>query len=154
MTLDELRKNYTSIPWTELFRNALPSSVTVENNDTVNVALPKYIGALEKLISRTPKRDQANYVIWNAVVDSIPYLNQKLRARQEIYLRTVSRHMRYSPRWKKCIDTIPSPFSVGIHAMYARKYLHKETKKNAVDLVVNTRKEFKRMLTQVSTCEF
>ncbi|XP_076289981.1 neprilysin-2-like [Lasioglossum baleicum] len=82
MSVRELSKTYRSIPWKEYFNTLLAPNLQVDDDEVVIVSVPSYISSLEKLLASTPKRVQANYVMWRAAASSVSYLTEAIRKRQ------------------------------------------------------------------------
>lgn len=149
MTIRELSKTYSSIPWKEYFNTLLATSAQVDEEEVVIVSVPNYITSLEKLLATTPKRVQANYVMWRAAASSVSYLTDEIRKRQLQYSTALSGKTEREPRWKECIDTVSSSLAISVGAMYVRKYFKEDAKKNAVDMVADIRQEFTKILKKV-----
>ncbi|KAI5630566.1 VLP3p-2, transcript variant X2 [Venturia canescens] len=149
MTLTELTKNYPSIPWKEYFSRLLPPSITIEEDEIAIVDVPSYISNFEKLISETPKRVQANYVMWRAAAASVSYLNDDIRKRQLAYSTAVSGRTERESRWKECVDIVSESLSISVGAMYVRQYFNEDAKKNAVEMVTDIREQFTKILKTV-----
>lgn len=90
MTVSELQLKYPTIPWMEYFNTILAPSATVTEDEMVIINVPSYITDLERLLEQTPKRVQANYVMWRAAARSVSYLTEELRKRQLAYSTVVS----------------------------------------------------------------
>lgn len=56
MTISELQRRFSSIPWTEYMNNLLAPDTQVSHDEIVVVSVPQYLTDFEALISRTPKR--------------------------------------------------------------------------------------------------
>lgn len=153
MTLTELTKNYPSIPWREYFSKLLPASIPVQQNEVAIVNVPSYISDFEKLMSQTPKRVQANYIMWRAAAASVSYLNEEIRKRQLAYSTDLSGRTEREARWKECVDTVSGSLAISVGAMYVRKYFNEEAKKNAVEMVDDIRQQFTKILKQVIRTE-
>lgn len=88
----------------------------------VQWAWPKYEGSAEipratnlsdypqELLRVTPKRVQANYVMWRVAGASISYLTEDLRRRQLSYVTALSGKTERESRWKECSDTTSSRY--------------------------------------------
>lgn len=85
-----MTQKFPTIPWMEYFSTLLPSSITVTEEEMVVVNVPSFITDLEKLLEQTPKRVQANYVMWRAAATSVSYLNDEIRKRQLAYSTVIS----------------------------------------------------------------
>ncbi|XP_053978584.1 neprilysin-2 isoform X1 [Hylaeus volcanicus] len=149
MTVRELSKTYPSIPWKEYFNTILAPSVQVDDDEVVIISVPSYISSLEKLLATTPKRVQANYVMWRAAASSVSYLTEGIRKRQLQYSTALSGKTEREPRWKECIDTVSGSLSISVGALYVRKYFKEDAKKNAVEMVADIREEFTKILKTV-----
>lgn len=149
MTLTALKKNYSTIPWKEYFVKLLPLSDAILEDEVVIVGDPNYIASLEKLMEITPKRVQANYVMWRIVADSVSYLNRDMRARELAYMAVLKGVTERKPRWKECIDAVSGPLSLSVGAMYVRSYFNEDAKVNAVNTIMDIRKQLVKILRQV-----
>ena len=149
MTLTELTKRYSSVPLREYFSKLLPPTITVDEDKVAIVNVPSYIAELEKLMAITPKRVQANYLMWRAVSSSVSYLNDDTRKRELAYKTFLSGKTEFMPRWYECFDIASTRLSLSVGAMYVSKYFSKEAKKNAVEMVMDIRQQFNTILEQV-----
>ncbi|KAJ8929212.1 hypothetical protein NQ314_018091 [Rhamnusium bicolor] len=154
-------RNFPSIPWIEYMNTLLAPDTQVTNDEIVVVSVPSYIKNFEALISRTPKRIQANYVMWRAAASSVSYLTEKLRKRQLDYTTIVTGRTEREARWKECIDISAGsyysktwvgqilPLSIASGALYVRKYFNEEARQNAKEMVADIRAEFQDILKSV-----
>ncbi|XP_026670737.1 neprilysin-2 isoform X1 [Ceratina calcarata] len=149
MTVQELSNNYPSVPWKEYFNTLLAPNIQVDENEVVIVSVPSYITNLEKLLDSTPKRVQANYVMWRAAASSVSYLTDDIRKRQLQYSTALSGRTERESRWKECTDTVSGSLAISVGAMYVRKYFKEDAKKNAVEMVADIREEFTKILKKV-----
>ena len=150
MTLKELSGNYSSIPWKEYFNKILHPNVEVGEDELVIVNVPSYFKEFEKLMKLTPKRTQANYVMWRAAASTVSCLSEDIRRRQLKYSTEISGKTEREARWKECIDITSDAMSLSVGALYVRKYFDEESKKSAFEMVSDIRQEFKKILKQVS----
>lgn len=150
MTITELSNKYPSIPWKEYFNRILKPHVQVDDNEITIVNVPSFISDFEQLMKSTPKRVQANYVMWRAVAASVSYLNDEIRKRQLEYSTALSGRTEREPRWKECVDIVSSTLSISVGALYVRKYFNEDAKKNAVEMVSDIRNQFNKILKTVN----
>lgn len=54
----------------------------------------------------TPKRIQANYVLWRVVSASISYLTEDVRRRQLTFGTVLSGRVERESRWKECTGSV------------------------------------------------
>ncbi|XP_066258701.1 neprilysin-2 isoform X4 [Euwallacea similis] len=149
MTISEMQQKFPSIPWLEYINTLLGPDITVTTEETIIVSIPNYITDFEALISRTPKRVQANYVMWRAAASSISYLNEALRKRQLEYTTIVTGRTEREARWKECIDVSAGSLSIAAGALYVRKFFNEEARQNAKEMVADIREEFEEILKKV-----
>jgi membrane metallo-endopeptidase-like protein 1 len=149
MTIDELQRKFPSIPWAEYMNTLLAPDTQINHDEVVVVSVPKYLTDFEALISRTPKRVQANYIMWRAAASSVSYLNEALRKRQLEYTTVVTGRTERESRWKECIDISAGSLSIAAGALYVRKYFNEQARQNALEMVADIRAEFQDILKQV-----
>lgn len=149
MTIEQLQIKFPSIPWTEYMNTLLAPDTKVTNDEVIVVSVPSYIKNFEALVSRTPKRVQANYVMWRAAASSVSYLTEKLRKRQLDYTTIVTGRTEREARWKECIDISAGSLSIASGALYVRKYFNEEARQNAKEMVADIRAEFQDILKNV-----
>ncbi|XP_008485960.1 neprilysin-2, partial [Diaphorina citri] len=142
-------ERYPSIPWTEYINTILSPNAQLKYDETIIVSEPKYIYDLEKLLSTTPKRTMANYVMWRVTAASVSYLTEAIRARQLAYSTAVSGVSEQQARWKECVGTVGGSFSLAIGSLYVRKYFKEAAKSNAVEMVQLIREEMYKILSSV-----
>lgn len=82
----------------------MPPEAQVETSQRVLVGVPKYLKALETLIVNTPRKVQANYVMWRVIKELVSYLTQELKDRELIFKHTINGIQESPPRWKECIE--------------------------------------------------
>ncbi|GLH05802.1 Neprilysin-2 [Gryllus bimaculatus] len=149
MTIQEMQTKFPSVPWLQYFNNILLRDIEISNNEPIVVTVPSFIKGLEKLLSTTPKRVQANYVMWRAAGATITYLTEQARKRQLNFFTVLSGKTEREQRWKECIDIVAGGLSISVGSLYVQKYFNEDAKKNAMEMVQNIRAEFKKILQTV-----
>ncbi|KAF5280980.1 hypothetical protein FQR65_LT14904 [Abscondita terminalis] len=150
MTVFDLQNKFSSIPWMEYLNNVMDiPDIQIKNSDVIIIAVPNYISELEKLLTQTPKRVLANYVMWRAAASSVSYLTDELRNRQLQYSTILSGRTEREARWKECVDIASGSMSIAAGALYVRKYFHEDAKQNAVEMVNDIKSEFIEILKNV-----
>lgn len=104
MTIAELQEKYPMVQWVEYINTLLAPDNSVDDKEIVIVNVPSYITDFIKLIKKTPKRTQANYLLWRAAGSSVSFLTEELRNRQLQYTTIVTGKTERASRWKECID--------------------------------------------------
>ena len=84
-----------------------------------------------------------------AVSFSVSYLNDKIRKRQLTYSTALSGRIKRGSRWKECVNIVSGKLPLSVGAMYVRKYFNEEAKKKAVEMVMDIRQQFYKILKQV-----
>ncbi|CAH0703542.1 unnamed protein product [Spodoptera exigua] len=149
MTIAELSEKFPKIPWLEYINRLLAPHVKVGEDEVAIVSVPKYISDLELLLETTPKRVQANYVMWRVAGASVSYLTDNLRRRQLAYVTALSGKTERESRWKECADTTSVSMSIAVGALYIRKYFNENSKANALEMVNDIRQQFRKTLNEV-----
>ena len=149
MTIKQLSENYLSIPWKEYINTIIKPAAEIDMNEKVIVQVPSFFTQFEILMAQTPKRIQANYVMWRAVADSVSYLSDDLRRRQMDYMSKRNGKVEREARWKECINVISDHLSHSISALYVRKYFNEGKKIAANEMVHDIRQEFQKILKTV-----
>lgn len=150
MTVHELSTAYPSIPWSEYFNTILAPHAQLGQDEIVIVNVPSYLKNFEKLISSTPKRVQANYVLGRTAAASVSYLTDDIRKRQLKYMAVINGKMEREPRWKECVDIVSSSLAISVGSMYVRKYFKEDAKKTALEMVGDIKEEFIKILKKVN----
>eukprot|EP00092_Neocalanus_flemingeri_P076808 GFUD01095301.1.p1 GENE.GFUD01095301.1~~GFUD01095301.1.p1 ORF type:complete len:774 (+),score=162.06 GFUD01095301.1:198-2519(+) len=158
MTIGEVQELYPEIPLLQYINDILGSAdVTVEKDEVVNVAVPKYITDFRKYISEASPRAQANYIVWRNVKFAMSYLNKEANSIKLAYNKVITGKAQEAPRWEKCVKSTAGldgtylyfyegSLTNAVGGMYARKHFKSEAKEIADEMVENVRAEFKRML--------
>eukprot|EP00092_Neocalanus_flemingeri_P028315 GFUD01030752.1.p1 GENE.GFUD01030752.1~~GFUD01030752.1.p1 ORF type:complete len:774 (+),score=182.51 GFUD01030752.1:202-2523(+) len=161
MTIKEAQELYPEIPLLQYINDILGSAdVTVDENEVVNVAVPKYITDFRQYIATTSARAQANYIIWRNIKFGMSFLNEEALQIKLAYDKVITGKSKKEPRWEKCVKStagLGGPdlyFKEGsltnaVGAMYAKKHFKAKAKETADEMVVNVREEFKKMLDEL-----
>ena len=159
MTIKEASSLYPELPWVEYINVILSPdrTVTVDENEVVNVAVPKYIEEFGKLITKVPARTIANLIMWRNVKSSMSYLTEEAIQIQLAYSKAITGKASKSPRWEKCVKATAGlgsnyfyhyegSLTNAVGAMYAKEYFQAAAKEVTDEMVLNIRNEFKDML--------
>ncbi|KAB0803953.1 hypothetical protein PPYR_00923 [Photinus pyralis] len=135
-TVAKYQQKYGVVDWLQFLNNLTNPVLTVRKNDTVIFppapTMKNWIG----LITNTPKRTQANFLIWTVIEKILPYLPDK--------------YQNYNVIWKKpqtlqetCLERIHDKFLPNpIDIMCDRRYLPLQKKRKVEELVSNIQAEF------------
>jgi len=161
MTLKKVQAMYPEIPLVKYVNHILGSAdVTVDENEVVNVAVPKYITDFRELMKSATPRAQANYIVWRNVKFAMAYLNEEALDIKLAYSKVLTGKTQEAPRWEKCVKSTAGldgtylyfyegSLTNAIGGMYARKHFDLNAKDIADQMVENVREEFKNMLDEL-----
>lgn len=82
-SVKELKEKVPSLDWDEFIENTLTPFMDVDDVPVIKASDPDTLTKLIDLIKNTPKRVQANYVIWRMIQLSVPYLTTEIREKQK-----------------------------------------------------------------------
>lgn len=133
----------------QYFNDILPEVSKVSENEVIIVYDVEFFEKFDALLKTTPKRAMANYVMWRVAAESTNYLTDALRKRQLKYASVIIGQQSEEPRWKECIDLVTSNFQIATSALYVRKYFNEGSKKVALEMVNNIKREFEEILKTV-----
>ncbi|XP_057332140.1 neprilysin-2-like [Microplitis mediator] len=149
ITVAELLNKHPSIPWKEYFNRFLAPYYKFDDIDVVMVRSPYFFSYFEDLMKSTPKRVQANYLIWHTVASSVKYLNDGIRERQLEYNKDLYHETERRPRWKECVETVSNTLPISTGAMYVRDYFSKDARETARKITLDVRDQFIKTLQTV-----
>ncbi|XP_031344642.1 neprilysin-2-like isoform X2 [Photinus pyralis] len=132
ISISELQQTVPSIPWLEYLNSVLNlPHVTFPAPALMLLRVaPSYFSDLETLLFNTPKRIQANYLMWKVVESSIPFLTEEVQLDKSPF------------RWKKCVSLTSKSMPIVTGALYVRKHFTEGTKQDVMEMVSNIKKQF------------
>ncbi|XP_044588345.1 neprilysin-2-like [Cotesia glomerata] len=77
MSVKEMIEKWPSIDWIKSLSSDTKPYYYFTNETNVHIEFPNFITHFEKLLNKTPKRVQANFLIWNLIQIAISYINSK-----------------------------------------------------------------------------
>jgi len=147
MTLKELSQEVPSIPWVTYSNRLLEDAGhQVSENETINVSYLTFLKNMTALLETTPKRVQANYLMWRIVRASVGSLHLAARDIRLKYYAKVYGTSEHKPRWKECLGGAMGSFSIAAGSLYVKKYFDEDAKAAALDMVKDLHKEFDAIL--------
>ena len=163
MTLKEVQQLYPEIPLIAYTNDILGGGeeLKVDENEVVNVAVPKFITDFRDMIGSVPARTQANYIVWRNIKSMMGFLSEEARKITLAYSKVLTGKSHQSPRWEKCVKATSGlggnylyfyegSLTNAVGAMYAKKHFPPTEKEIADEMVENVREEFKKMLDELS----
>ena len=150
MKISELSKLDPSTPWLEYINTLLsPRIVQAKLSEIIIVDVPSYIKGLASLIAATPLRVQANYLLWRAVTESLPYLTKAANRIEQKLTKALTGQAKEPPRWKICVGVTTGSLGAAVGSLYVSKYFQKKSKEAAEEMVTEIRREFIKILGEV-----
>ncbi|KAF5280977.1 hypothetical protein FQR65_LT14901 [Abscondita terminalis] len=150
MNVAEIKKRFPQIDWIDFMNNIIDiPGIQIYDNDTVDVSSLEYVNKLERLLTQTRKRTQANYVMSVAVASIAYALNQDVRNREYKLLQDLSGTESKLPRWNECLEHVTIKLKVAIGALYARKFFKQSSKAIVDSMVSNLHLRLLKMLKEV-----
>ncbi|KFB42374.1 AGAP001791-PA-like protein [Anopheles sinensis] len=150
MTVKEFQQRYPYTDWVDYFNAILKDTgIVIDENEMINLTVPKFMKQLGPLLQNTPKRVMANYVMWRISEFSSVFLTEKLRKRQLQYSTAISGKQEQKPRWKECVEITAERLPISVGALYIRKYFREESKRAVLDMVNDIKSEFVNILKKV-----
>ncbi|XP_074114714.1 neprilysin-2-like isoform X2 [Cotesia typhae] len=132
-TLSGLESRWPGIMWMDLFNQLFPDFI-IDWATPVQVMNPKYVTKLEREISQTPKRVQANYAVWKVIQESIHYTkSSSLSKLRRAYWHQVFPN--YALPSINCVEVIKHFLPFSIYSVFIRKHGDIHDKSEAIEFV-------------------
>ena len=139
--------------WLEYLNNIAYPVVELDETYDVVVEKPFYLYNLQWVLEQTSKRTIANYLMWRAIVDSIPHLNDEIfQIYRKFRKEYLGKEIPLQPRWEQCIKQLTDKnngITVGISSLYIRRYFDDYTRKDVKNIVHSIADEFQSLLKKV-----
>ena len=113
--------------------------------------VPKFLDDVNKLLSKTPKRTQANYVMGQIVLASTDEMGEKVQDIVREFNSMLSGTSKEEQRWVECLNDMSDSLSLATGALYVRNYFDESAKQSAAEIIENLRLSFKNILKNVKS---
>ena len=134
-TLVELQKTTPNFDWNTYFENA--GAPTVES---LNVGMPDFIAALDKIILNTDLGTIKDYLRWKVIHNSASMLSSDLDAENfNFYGHYLYGQQVQQPRWRRVLNATSDCLGEAIGQLYVEKHFPAEAKARMLELVGNLR---------------
>lgn len=131
MTVAELEKLAPSFDWRAYFK-----AVGAPAFDTLNVAVPEFIKALEERLAAAGLDDWKTYLAWHVLNDAAPLLPSKFVYENFAFFgRTLTGAKELRPRWKRCAGFTDQQIGEALGQIYVERTFGAEGKKRMLELV-------------------
>jgi predicted metalloendopeptidase len=145
MSRDEVAALAPAFPW-QVYWDAIGYG----DIDSLNVALPSYLTALEQLFTEVPLEDLKSYLSWQLLQDRSRYLDQAVLQLDFDFWSTFSGRTEPSARdWTCFVDTL-NQFSRSISRLYFARHFRPQLLRVADEMSEDIRLTFEARLDQAS----
>jgi len=132
MTVSQLASTAPAVDW-----NAYLNALGV-NQPNINVTEPKYIEAVNRLLSDVPLEDWKTYVRWTVINASAPALSRPLEEEEFNFNgRILSGQQQQQERWKRCVRSTDANLGQLLGQEYVRRNFTPEAKAKMNQLIDN-----------------
>jgi len=150
MKVSELTSLDPTTPWLEYINTILTTNIVqVSGDEIIIVDVPNYITNFSQLIQKTPKRVQANYLMWRAAAASMAYMNEAADKISLKFSKKLTGKSEEPPRWRKCVGAASGSLANAVGSLYVTKYFNEDSKTEALMMVSEIRRQFERLLDEV-----
>jgi len=150
MKVSELTNLDPTTPWLEYINTILTTNIVqVSGDEIIIVDVPNYITNFSQLIQKTPKRVQANYLMWRAAAASMAYMNEAADKISLKFSKKLTGKSEEPPRWRKCVGAASGSLANAVGSLYVTKYFNEDSKAEALMMVSEIRRQFERLLDEV-----
>jgi putative endopeptidase len=130
-TLSELRKLAPAFPWETYF-----ATIGVSANRSMNVAVTKYMEAINGLVEGMPTDAWKEYLRWELVRVATPELPKRFRdAEFDFYQHTLGGVKEESPRVEQCTAQTNQGIGEAVGREYVKRYFASSSKARVVEMV-------------------
>lgn len=135
MHLVDLQKLAPAFPWQRYF-----AVIDVDPSGDLNVAIPKYMQALNDLVAKTPISAWKNYLRWELLRLATPELPARFRdADFDFYRKTLRGVKEQQSRAEQCEERTSDALGEAVGKVYAERYFPPETKQRVLEMVLRLR---------------
>lgn len=149
MEVGDLSQLDPNTPWLEYINTLLAGLAVVDQREVIIVDVPSYIKDFSSLVSVTPVRVQANYMLWRAAASSMGYLTEAADKIALKFSKKLTGKSEEPPRWRKCVSAASGSLANAVGSLYVNKYFKEDSKAEAVNMVQRIRKQFMKILREI-----
>ncbi|XP_030842476.1 neprilysin-1 [Strongylocentrotus purpuratus] len=137
-TLQNLGAMAPGINWFR-YLNLVFNDDSLLETDLFNTFDLQYLINIADIVTRTPKRVMANFLMWRVTMKSMSYLCPRLLHHRLEYRKVVDGERADEPRWKTCVQRCTVLMSSSVGAMFIRKHFDEQSKIEARKMVQHIR---------------
>ncbi len=146
MTIAELQKLTPAMQW-----NAYFEGIGAKNLDTVIVSQPKYMKALQQILTENSIDDWKTYLKWDFFNGAAPTLTTQLeRESWEFYSKALRGAKEQRPRNERALGTINGVLGEALGKLYVEEHFPPQAKETAREMVDNIIKAYENRISNLS----
>ena len=143
---DGLEQLTPALPWAAYFEGLGHPDIR-----SINVAVPEFYQALEKLAATTPAATLRAYLRWQVVDDLADFLPEGFAvANYEFFGRTLSGQAEIQPRWKRCVGAVNGLLGEAVGKLYVEREFAGNSKQVAVEMIQDIEHAFEGNLANLA----
>jgi putative endopeptidase len=131
--------------WTKYFQ-----AVGATNLDSVIVGQPEFLQALNNDLTKAPLQDWKDYMSFQLVFRSAPYLDSTTFKNYFTYTQSLSGVKAPKVRWKRVIDAENAAMGDALGQLFVKEYFPDQAKQRYSDLIENIRSAFKDRIAKLT----
>jgi len=142
-------KTYNKMAWKDLSATTpsidwkmLAEKLKIKGVDSVIVSNPSYLKTIDMLLSAVALEDWKNYIEWNLIKTSAPYLSKAFVEENFSFTKVLSGQKEETPRWQRMSGLLDNQMGDLLGELYVEKYFKPEAKARMLELVNNLQQVF------------
>ena len=146
MTVAELQNSVPALDWEKYF-----SEIGAKELDTIIVAQPKYMKALQGVFTQNNVEDWKTYLKWSIFNDAANALSTEIEtANWEFYNKTLQGAQEQRPRDEQALQTINWSIGEALGKLYVDEHFPAEAKEQAEEMIANIIKAYETRISNLS----
>ncbi|HSP12215.1 MAG TPA: M13 family metallopeptidase, partial [Salegentibacter sp.] len=146
MTVAELQNSVPALDWEKYF-----SEIGAKELDTIIVAQPKYMKALQGVFTQNNVEDWKTYLKWSIFNDAANALSTEIEtANWEFYNKTLQGAQEQRPRDEQALQTINWSIGEALGKLYVDEHFPAEAKEQAEEMIANIIKAYETRINNLS----
>ncbi|XP_076086424.1 endothelin-converting enzyme homolog isoform X1 [Mytilus galloprovincialis] len=148
-TIQNIASSSPAINWNKYFTNLLRINgldITLGSGENIISRNPEYLSLLSGILTDTPKRTVANYIVWRYVARLPNALPERVRDIQTKYRKALVGTAQVAPRWKTCAGAANSNFGLAVGNLFIAKYFGAEAKVDVENMIKQLRVAMKELI--------
>jgi len=138
----DLKKNTPSIQWDKYF-----TGIGMTKLDTVNVAQPRYMIALEKTFAEKKVEAWKEYLKWSVLNRSASVLSTDIEnANFDFYGKTLTGALKQRPREEVALQVVNGTTGEALGKLYVEKLFPAEAKEKAKNMIANVMRAYENRI--------